>query len=393
MEQRIFRIALTGGPCAGKTTLLNKLLRVANSIANVKIIIAMEAATEVKHSGISFVDAGGDSTFQELIIDQQLTAENRAFRVANTYAEEHPNEKVIIICDRGIMDGEAYFDSPAEFAKVLRKYSLNRKLVYSRYDAVICLRSAAIGAREFYTTMDGTPRDETLEQAATLDKKVCMAWREHDKYTEIDNSFNFYKKLDTATSEVFAVAGIEIPNEVCKRYIVEMPNLYELASRNNTLSLFTSQIFCLEEQSEANAFSYLKIHRAGGNTMYYLANQRWDNVNHPETGELVEAAVVDKGYSITEKKFINCLSKIDCSIKILEKMTYSFYLGAAVRCELDLYRCNPTHAYLRAYVDVDTKDNRELVERTFNIIREVTYNKAYSEHEIARTEGAVLNNK
>ena len=129
MEKRIFKIAVTGGPCAGKTTLLDKIRREATSISNVKVFFAKEAATLIKHCGINFMDAGGDSTFQELIIEQQVRAEDRAFRVANRYSESHPDTKVIIICDRGIMDGEAYFDSPSDFAKILLRYSLTKEIV------------------------------------------------------------------------------------------------------------------------------------------------------------------------------------------------------------------------------------------------------------------------
>lgn len=391
MEKRIFKIAVTGGPCAGKTTLLDKIRREATNISNVKVFFAKEAATLIKHCGINFMDAGGDSTFQELIIEQQVLAEDRAFRVANRYSESHPDTKVIIICDRGIMDGEAYFDSPSDFAKILLRYSLTKEIVYARYDAVICLRSAAIGAREFYTTMDGTPRDESIDEAAMLDKKVCAAWKGHEKYTEIDNSFKFYEKLDKAISKIFAVASVEIPKEICKRYVVETPNLFELVGKRNS-SLFVDQTFFLKE-SDANSVSAIKIRRSGDNPNYFLSNQRWDFVKNPISNEMVEAAVVDTVFCIGEKEFINYLKNVDSSVKILEKMTYSFYIGASVHCEIDLFLCNQNRAYLKAYFDADTKENRELIENSFEIVREVTYNKSYCEREIARTEGEVLNNQ
>lgn len=389
MKKRVFTIAVTGGPCAGKTTLLDKIRREASAIPNVKVFFAKEAATVVKHSGISFMDAGGDSTFQELIIAEQLTAESRAFMVANKYAESHPDEKAVIICDRGIMDGEAYFDSPSDFAKILLKSALTKEIVYDRYDAVVCMRSAAIGAREFYTTMDGTPRDETPDQAAILDNKVCAAWRNHKCYVEVDNSFNFYEKLDRAMAKIFSVADIELPKEVCKRYVVEMPSMFDINLKSSCMSLSTDQIFFLKE-NEPNAFSSLKIRRAGKSATYYLSNQRWEKVKHPETGELVETAVVDTVYCIPEKEFVHSLGEIDSSLKVMEKVTYSFYLGSSVHCELDMFACNNTRAYLSAFLDVDTPENRMLIEKLFKIVREVTYNKDYSDHEIARSEGRIL---
>ena len=46
---------------------------------------------------------------------------------------------------------------------------------HERYDAVIHLVSAAIGAEEFYTTENNEVRHETPEQAADLDRKVETA--------------------------------------------------------------------------------------------------------------------------------------------------------------------------------------------------------------------------
>lgn len=45
-----------------------------------------------------------------------------------------------------------------------------------RYDAVIHMVTAAIGAERFYTTENNSVRTETPEQARELDIKVLNAW-------------------------------------------------------------------------------------------------------------------------------------------------------------------------------------------------------------------------
>lgn len=390
MAKRIYVFAVTGGPCAGKTSLLDKFQREASMIPKLKVIFAKEASTLLQQSGINFMAAGGGSAFQEMIIEQQLTAEANAYRTAKLYTETNDEDTVIIVCDRGIMDGEAYFDSPEEFERVLTKYALNREKVYARYDAIVCLRSAAVGAKEFYTTHDGTPRSENVDEAAELDEKVVEAWNKHADFTEITNEFKFQIKLDRAIATILTKAGIEIPREVCKRYVVKMPGIFEIMKLNNP-NLFTDQTFFLDSKNP-NSFSAVKIRRVGENATYYSSKQKWEIINHPDNGKEVEAATYDATFAITEKEFLHSLKSIDSSIRALVKSTYSFYIGTSIRCEIDIYHCNQHRAYLRAYLDADTDENRQLVARNFKVIREVTYEKRYSEHEIANSNGEVLNN-
>lgn len=50
---------------------------------------------------------------------------------------------------------------------------------FRRYDAVIHLVSAAIGAEKYYTTENNAARTETIEEAQALDFRVLNAWVGH----------------------------------------------------------------------------------------------------------------------------------------------------------------------------------------------------------------------
>lgn len=387
--KRIYKIVLTGGPCAGKTSVVERFMRISKAMSKLKVILCKEAATILKHSGIDFMTCGGGSVFQERIIDWQMNAEETAYIAALKFLENHPDNTIIILCDRGIMDGEAYYDTPNDFEKVLNAKGLDKRMMYERYDAVICLRSAAVGAPQFYTTADGTPRDETIEEAAKLDMKCCAAWRGHSNYFEIDNTFEFYPKMDKAISTILQVAGLEMPKKICKRYIVEMPDMFDIYGRCSDIEVCKDKTFFIR-QGDPNMYTSVKIRKVGQSSTYHRTIQRWGMVKHPITGNEVEQAIYDSTQQITEKEMINSLGDVDGLMNALDKMTYSFHLGNFVYCELDVYPNNRVNAYLRAYLDSDTKENLATVEKFFTVVREVTYNRQYSEHEIARSAGKVL---
>lgn len=59
-------------------------------------------------------------------------------------------KKAIVLCDRGLMDGSAYVE-PKEWSELLSINNLNEVLMRDdRYDLVIHLVTAAVGAEKFY---------------------------------------------------------------------------------------------------------------------------------------------------------------------------------------------------------------------------------------------------
>lgn len=64
---------------------------------------------------------------------------------------EQPNKNIVLICDRGTMDGSAYV-SKGIWDRIIQDNDLSEhKLRDLRYDLVIHMSTAADGAEEFYT--------------------------------------------------------------------------------------------------------------------------------------------------------------------------------------------------------------------------------------------------
>jgi len=382
---RITTVVLTGGPCAGKTTLMEKFRNEVANIPNVKVFFAKEAATFLKQSGINFDDAGKDDTFQRLIVEQQLVAERNARITAEKFATKNKDYKVIIVCDRGIMDGEAYFDKKYQFAELLADYELTRKTVFKRYDMVLFLRSAAVGAPEFYTTMDGTPRDETPERATALDAGVYKAWCDHPNFHALENSFKFYEKLDIAVRLILEAAGIQVPSKIFKRYLIMAPDFLSLLSEHNTVTI-KEQIFFLESESDSTVY-YIKVQRKGNDVRYSKREVRLGNATN--NGKLEFTRIFEQDNTLTEDEFLKEIARLNPAILPLHRTLFTFTSGFSVRCELEIYPLIKDKMILKVYMD--SENDYEAVTSRYQILKDVTNDMNYCTLEIAKSACNVLN--
>ena len=171
---RIYKIALTGGPCGGKTDVFNFLSKRLKEL-KYNVITVPETAREFIENGIP---AHGDNEyiikFQDAILRRQLQKEKDALN----FAKE--NNNLIILCDRGIMDGQAYVNNKKEFDVLLNEYNLNESKVINQYDLVIDLISLASYAPELY--VQDEVRNEKPETAREKDYKVkCTLVSRHQK--------------------------------------------------------------------------------------------------------------------------------------------------------------------------------------------------------------------
>jgi hypothetical protein len=105
---RVYRVVLTGGPCAGKTTALARLTERLEDFG-FKVFRVPEAATLLQNGGLSFAGLR-----QEQVIDMQahlmrvqfsLEEEFDGIARATTRFSDAPS---VLLCDRGLMDGRAY---------------------------------------------------------------------------------------------------------------------------------------------------------------------------------------------------------------------------------------------------------------------------------------------
>ena len=189
------RIVLTGGPGGGKTTAADLFRREIGE----RVVIVPEAATMVFSGGFPrCTEPPGVFAAQRAIYHVQRNLEDVQ---SSLYPER------ILLCDRGTVDGAAYWPgAAAEFFAALGT-TLEHEL--ARYDGVIFFESAAVGG---LAIEGGNPvRNETLEQAAALDAKLRKLWSRHPRFIVVRHNPSFFKKisfglaeLDTMVSELAA---------------------------------------------------------------------------------------------------------------------------------------------------------------------------------------------
>ena len=190
------RIVLTGGPGAGKTAIL-ELIR--QSFCD---------HVEVLPESASIVFGGG---FPRAGDAARLRAAQRAIFYVQRELEAaaEASNPVIVLCDRGTVDGVAYWPGEQDFWGSIGT-TLEEQL--RRYDAVIHLRTPA--AADGYNQQNPL-RIESATEALRIDARIAHAWEPHPRRFVVEASSVF---LDKAARALEILRG-ELP-ECCRRHVV-----------------------------------------------------------------------------------------------------------------------------------------------------------------------------
>jgi len=173
------RIVVTGGPGGGKTTAADLFRRELGE----RVVIVPEAAT--------MLFAGG---FPRVTEPMACMAAQRAIyhvqrNLEDVQAASYPDR--ILLCDRGTLDGAAYWPTAPEAYFAALGTTLEREL--ARYDAVIFFESAAVGN---LAIEGGNPtRIESIREAAELDARLQTLWRAHPRFVLVAHNPSFFKKI------------------------------------------------------------------------------------------------------------------------------------------------------------------------------------------------------
>lgn len=200
-------VALTGGPCGGKSSCLTIL---SDALENVgcKVYRVPETATILLNGGVVFSELTSEQIydFQKSILQTMMSIETTFRRLAASNARR--GIPTVILCDRGAMDPSAYMERDS-WLKLLSELELTESgLRDDRYDLVVHLVTAALGAEPFYTTENNNVRSEGIEMARDLDKKVMQAWMGHSYFHIVGNETDFVGKCN------------RVVQVVLKRYVI-----------------------------------------------------------------------------------------------------------------------------------------------------------------------------
>jgi predicted ATPase len=177
-------VCLTGGPGAGKTSVTDILQRQFSR----EFLIVPESASILYRGGFPRAETKEIMQFvQEAIFHTQVASEGIAFLQAKGIRG--------IICDRGTMDGAAYWPKSRE--NFLEQMKTNLDTEFARYDLVVHMESPnSNGGYDHSNPL----RTETAKEARTLDRRIQQVWRGHPRQILVPHRRSFMEKVETVLS-------------------------------------------------------------------------------------------------------------------------------------------------------------------------------------------------
>lgn len=191
-------IVLTGGPCGGKTTALNRIVETFAQ-KGYKVFTIPEVPTIFTASGMDYLTT--NKTFfyegEKATLKTQLTLEDCFVRLSSTI-EDSP---CLVVCDRGALDISTYM-TPEQWEGITGELGITNEQIMKRYDAVIHLMTVAKGKEEFYTLSNNAQRleqanEEGFRVARMLDDKAIDAWKAHKEHHIVNNDGDFEYKIQS----------------------------------------------------------------------------------------------------------------------------------------------------------------------------------------------------
>lgn len=359
------KIVLTGGPCGGKSSGIATLEQ-SLSDKGYKVFVLEEMATTVINSGAAPWVVGGKE-FQKALIKMQ----HERNKVYEDLAK-HMKEQVIIINDRGLIDGKAFLEN---FDDLLKECNLNSVKARDYYDGVFHLVTAANGAEKFYTLANNKARTETSEQAIIVDNKLKEAWTGHPHLRIIDNeNVTFEQKIDRLIKEVYSMIGIPVPLEIERKYLIEYPNLLKLALKYNGVYVNIIQTYL--KSDDINVERRIRQRGSNGEYSYYYT----EKVN--KTG-LIRSEFEHK---ITESEYTKLLIEADTSFHQIRKDRLCFIYNG-LYLELDTYPFWMDKAILE--IELSSENGRVDIPPEIEVIEEVTEDIRYKNISLAKNYGNI----
>jgi hypothetical protein len=188
-KTHVRKIALTGGPGGGKSTAAELFKLEFKDF----ISLVPEVATLLFRGGYPRVDS-------PLVVESiQSSIFHVQMNIETTYATLFPHHT--LLCDRGTVDGAAYWPLGAD--DFFKRHGTTLKDELKRYDAVIFFETAAAGGLAI--DLGNPVRNEDQRKAIELDLKLKNLWSSHPNFVYIKNEPSFLQKI---------LAGIKAMDEI-----------------------------------------------------------------------------------------------------------------------------------------------------------------------------------
>lgn len=358
----ITKIVLTGGPCAGKTTALTWVNNYFSK-RGYTVLVVPETATELISNGVAPWTCNTNYDYQTFQVKLQKEKED----IFEDAARTMKNNKILIVCDRGVLDNKAYM-TDIEFKKILK--DLNTTLIRERdsYDAVFHLVTAAKGKENIYTCTNNVARTESIAEARELDDKIISSWTGHPHFRIIDNSTEFEQKLERLLKEITVFLGEPEPFEIERKYLIKYPNIKVLEEMPNCTKVDITQTYL---KSTDDVERRVRARGIDGDYLYYLTEKK----------KVTNLKRVEVERKLTQDEYLRLLMEADNKLHTIHKTRYCLTENNQY-FEIDIYPEWDDKAIME--IELSSEDEEIKIPKFIKIIKEVTDDNKYLNHEMAK---------
>ncbi len=359
---KITKIVLTGGPCAGKTTALNWIDNYFSK-RGYRVLMIPETATQLIPNGVAPWTCGTNYDYQKCQAILQKTKEEVYDYAAGTMKED----KILIVCDRGMLDNSAYMKK-AEFKRLLRELNTSEVKERDYYDAVFHLITAAKGKPEAYTLENNKARSEGIAEAIELDDKIIAAWTGHPHLRVIDNSTDFEEKLERLIKEITSFLGEPEPFEIERKFLIDYPNLKQLRSMPNCTEVDITQTYL---KSRDGIERRVRARGINGDYVYYVTEKK----------KVSGMKRIETERRLTQDEYLQLLMEADNHLHTIHKTRFCLMENNQY-FEIDVYPEWDKQAIME--IELSSEDEEVHVPSFIHVIQEVTDDDSYKNYQMAK---------
>ncbi len=367
-EKNYTEIVLTGGPCAGKTTIASHLVSDLGD-QGVRVLASPEVASLLITSGLGDI---GELKESHPILHQEFERQILLFQGDlrqrfRALAESFAPEPVCIIYDRAEMDAASYLP-PGRADEMLREAGSSGAEAREAYDCVVHLRTAALLGPEFY--LDNNPaRYEGYEEALDSDRRTLESWIGHRHLWIIEASHDFEDKKNRVLEVVRRAVGIDSREIERKFLLARAPDTQEL-SRAHRVDITQTYLLSPAEDVELR----VRCRKSGDYSLYQWTEKR------PGPDPLIRQ---EREALISKREYHRLLADADPERQSITKTRYQFAHGDQ-HFELDCFERKEGGSLWLLEVELIRSDDPVYLPPYLEIEAEVTDDPRFRSGQLAR---------
>ena len=192
LTKRMPKIVLTGGPCSGKSSVMETLSKEMSGLVH---CVPEVATIVISRLGVKPENADPVSVFR---FNRAVYRIQKIFEATSAEYAISMGRKAMIL-DRGSIDNAAYM--PGGIKEMEETYKTTVGFEYSQYDAVVCLETPA---QDVYEAMrsNNPARTEDYAEACSLGSNMVNVWKGHPDFYLIKNGNSWQEKERAAVNLV-----------------------------------------------------------------------------------------------------------------------------------------------------------------------------------------------